>query len=227
MDSTGPSDGDGGHGAMCDEQKLIEKLRAGDVHAFERLVDCYSPGMLRLARLHLRDRFAAEEVVQDAWLSVLRGVGRFEGRSSLKTWIFRILINRAHTRRGRDARMPPLASLQAAERPSAEALLGAWRFLPDGDPRRPRHWAVPPRPWPATPEDGLLGAELRQKLEAAIAALPPGQREVIALRDIEGWSAAEVCRVLGVSEGNQRVLLHRARTKVRRALAAHLTGERS
>lgn len=209
-----------------DERELIAALRADDTGAFERLVERHGPAMLRLARLHLRDRFAAEEVVQDAWLSVLRGVARFEGRCSLKTWIFRILINRARTRRGRDARSLRLASLEALEEPRAEELLGAGRFLPASHPLGPRHWAVPPRPWPKTPEEGLLGRELLRQVEAAIAGLPAAQGQVLALRDVEGWNAAEVCRVLGLSEGNQRVLLHRARTRVRRALAAHLTGER-
>jgi RNA polymerase sigma-70 factor, ECF subfamily len=159
----------------------------------------------------------AEEVVQETWLGVLHGLDRFEGRSSLKTWIFRILTNIAATRAARERRCVPFSALAGRETDDGEASVDPDRFLPPDHDRWPGHWALGPSRW-ETPEAGLLGAEARELLLREIDRLPPAQRTVIALRDIEGWPAEEVCDALKVSEGNQRVLLHRARTKVRSAL---------
>ena len=194
------------------EEDLVVRLRAGDERAFIELVDRYGPLMLRLALGHVRTRAVAEEVVQEAWLGVLSGIDRFEGRSSLKTWIMRIVVNRAKTRGEREARFVPFSSI--GEEPAVDE----GRFLPADHPEWPGHWAVPPEAWP---EDRVLARETLE-VGAAIRALPPRQQEVVVLRDIEGWDPEEVCTALGVSEGNQRVLLHRARSKVRTALERHL-----
>ncbi len=179
--------------------------------------------MIRLALSYVRSRAVAEEVVQEAWLGVFKGLDRFEGRSSLRTWIFRILTNTAKTRAEREGRTVPLSSLGGPDDESAVALD---RFLGDDHPRWPGHWAEPPRRWDGIPESRLLSAETRARIAAAIDVLPPQQRQVISLRDVEGWPADEVCNVLGLSETNQRVLLHRARAQVRAALEEYLENER-
>jgi RNA polymerase sigma-70 factor (ECF subfamily) len=194
---------------------LVAALRAGDEAAFARLVDRYHGGMLRLARAYVSTAEAAEDVVQDAWIGVVRGIGRFEGRSSLKTWIYRIVINRAMTRGGRDARMVPFSSLGPSE-PAVDPA----RFNDAG--RWAGFWCSPPTGGDA-PDQHVLSAEARRLVEDVIAVLPANQRLVITLRDIQGLSAPEACEVLGVSEANQRVLLHRARSKVRTALEGYLT----
>jgi RNA polymerase sigma-70 factor, ECF subfamily len=206
--------------APADEQALIARLRAGDERAFVELVDAHSPVMLRLALGHVRSRCVAEEVVQEAWVGVLDGIGRFEGRSSLKTWILRILVNRAKTRGVREARCVPFSSLGDPD--EDEPVVDPARFLPPDDSRWPGHWAVAPHSWAAIPDDRLLARETIERVGEAIRALPPRQQEVIVLRDVEGWDGAEVCAALGVSEGNQRVLLHRARSKVRAELERYL-----
>lgn len=206
------------------EGQLLEALRSGDEAVFLWLVGRYAPAMLRVARLYVPDRAAAEEVVQETWLGVLQGLRTFEERSSLRTWIFRILINRARTRGRREARSIPFSVLAAQAARSGPAL-EPWRFLEADHPTEPRHWAVPPRSWPRNPEEQLSSDELRDCLDRALAELPLAQRTVLTLRDVEGWTSAEVRNVLDLSETNQRVLLHRGRSKVRRALAAHLTGE--
>ncbi|HXV32450.1 MAG TPA: sigma-70 family RNA polymerase sigma factor [Gaiellaceae bacterium] len=200
-----------------DEREQLAALRAGDERAFVTLVDLHGAAMLRVARLYVRDRAAAEEAVQEAWLGVLKGIERFEGRSSLRTWLLRIVANVAKTKGVREARSVPFSAL-VDDGPS----------VPEERFRGPEerwvgHWASPPEEW-GRPEAELLSAETRSRLAAAIAALPDSQRQVISLRDVEGWSADEVCNVLGLSETNQRVLLHRARTKVRAALDEYLTG---
>lgn len=199
---------------------LLARLRAGDEAAFATLVDRYGPLLRRVARMHVRSEAAAEDVVQETWLGVLRGLERFEGRSSLKTWLVRIAQNRARTRGERDARSVPLSSLASAVDAAGRAV-DADRFLDAGHPRWPGHWAAAPRPW-EMPEERLLGRETLEVVREAIAALPERQAAVIALRDVEGLSSEEVCDALGLSEGNQRVLLHRARARVREALAVHL-----
>jgi RNA polymerase sigma-70 factor (ECF subfamily) len=203
---------------------LVEALRTGDETAFMMLVERYQPAMLRIARMYVSTRAVAEEVVQETWVGVLRGLDRFEGRSSLRTWIFRILINTAKSRGQREARSIPFASLWLPD-PDDERSIDPDRFLPRDHPVAPGHWAVPPAAWESVPEDRLLSKETLEQVARAIEALPPNQREVIRLRDVLGWSSAEVRNALDISETNQRVLLHRARAKVRRMLEGYLTSE--
>jgi RNA polymerase sigma-70 factor, ECF subfamily len=200
------------------EAQLLEALRAGDEAAFAQLVREYQPSLVRVARIYVSTQAAAEEVAAETWLAVLKGLDRFEGRSSLRTWIFRILTNIAKTRAQRDGRTLPFSALQDPGR-VPEAALDADRFLDPEHPRWPGHWAVRPEPWP---EDALVAAETQAVVAEAIEALPPAQRAVISLRDVEGWSSEEVRNALELSETNQRVLLHRARSKVRRALESYL-----
>jgi RNA polymerase sigma-70 factor (ECF subfamily) len=169
---------------------------------------------------YVRDRGVAEEVVQETWLGVLEGLERFERRSLLKTWIFRILTNKAKTRAVRERRSTPFSSFAPGtdEGPSVEPE----RFLDSSHAVWPGHWASPPRSWDDVPERHLESAEVRGVIEAAIAELPPMQAQVISLRDVAGWSSQEVCDLLDLSEANQRVLLHRARSKVRAALERFL-----
>jgi RNA polymerase sigma-70 factor (ECF subfamily) len=191
---------------------LLQRLRDGDEDAFMTLVDKYGPSLLRVAMMYVSSRAVAEEVVADTWLAVYTGLERFEGRSSLKTWLFRILTNKAKTRGVRESRTLPFSS-----------------FVGDGDEEgtavevdrfnRGGAWSAPPR---GVPEERLLAGEARRTVEEAIAALPENQRAVITLRDVEGLSAEEACNVLGLSETNQRVLLHRARAKVRAAFERYL-----
>jgi RNA polymerase sigma-70 factor (ECF subfamily) len=196
----------------ADESARVAALRAGDERAFMELVNEHTPGMRRFALTFVHSPAVADEVVQEAWLGVLRGLDRFEGRSSLKTWIYRIVANVARTRAVREARSAPFSSFGAADdEPSVESE----RFFPDGA------WESPPEPWRA-----VLDSEAREVIERAIAQLPDRQRQVIELRDVEGWGSEEVCNVLELSETNQRVLLHRARSKVRAALEEYFGEER-
>lgn len=195
------------------ERDLVARLLAGDEAAFESLVTDHHGSMLRVARIFLSKPDVAEEVVQETWLVVLRGLAAFEGRSSLKTWVFRILTNRARSRATREARVVPFAELASAEdQGEAEAELER-RFRADG------HWQDPPADWRVHSAEALvLRREAMAHLGQALEQLPPAQRTVVTLRDVDGWSAAEVCATLQISEANQRVLLHRARTRLRRAL---------
>jgi len=202
---------------VSSDEKLVEALRAGVEAAFAEIVRAYNSSLLRVAQIYVGSRALAEDVVGETWLAVLNGIDRFEGRSSLKTWIFRILANRAKTRAQRERRTIPFSALDPGRVP--EPALEPERFRGPEDSRWPGHWAVPPQPWP---EEALLSTETRNKLAEAIEMLPAGQRAVISLRDIEGWSAQEVCNALDISETNQRVLLHRARSKVRKALEEYL-----
>jgi RNA polymerase sigma-70 factor, ECF subfamily len=198
----------GSNATVEDDRALLERLRAGDERAFEALVDRYDGALRRVARTFVRTDSSADEVVQETWLGVVRGLGAFEGRSSLRTWIFRILVNRARTRATRDARSLPFSALETDEGPAVEpAAFGA-----DG------RWVSAPARLDSDPETGLLSAELRQHLQQAIGGLSPDQRAVITLRDLVGLSASEVCDLLELSDVNQRVLLHRARARVRAAL---------
>lgn len=210
--------------ASTDDLELVERLRSGDEAAFMALVERYQPTMLRIARMYVSTRAVAEEVVQDAWLGVLRGLDGFEGRSSLRTWIFRILVNIAKTRGKREARSVPFSSVWAPG-DEADPGLDPNRFLAADDPTSPGHWATPPASWEATPEDRLLSHETLARIGKAIEELPTNQREVIRLRDVLGWTSDEVCNALDITDTNQRVLLHRARTKVRRALEGYLAPE--
>jgi RNA polymerase sigma-70 factor (ECF subfamily) len=185
------------------------------------LVERYSPSMLRIASLYTPSRAVAEDVVQETWLGVLQGLDRFEGRSSLKTWIFRILTNRAKTRGQRERRSIPFSSLADRESEGSDPAVDPSRFIGEDD-RFAHGWASPPTSWEDVPEDRLLSTETLSKVQEAIAQLPEMQRLVITLRDIEGWSSQEVCNFLDISETNQRVLLHRARSKVRKALEEYL-----
>ena len=196
---------------------LVAALRLGEERAFVALVARYQPALLRLAATFVRDRAVAEEVVQETWLAVLGGIDRFEGRSSLKTWIFQILSNRARTRAVRERRSAPFSSLGGAE-DGDDAILDADRFLPEGH-RWVGHWAAAPADWP---EERVLGDETMALVREAIEQLPPRQAHVLVLRDVEGWDSEEVCAALDLTEGNQRILLHRARGKVRAALEQYL-----
>jgi RNA polymerase sigma-70 factor, ECF subfamily len=207
--------------AFADDPALLAALRNGDESAFAYLLDRYGSAMLRIAMIYVPSRVIAEEVVQETWLGVLQGLNRFEGRASLKTWIFRILTNRAKTRGHRERRSIPFSSLEDANTDSFEPAVAAERFLPPDHERWPGHWATMPQRWDNL-EQQLLAQETRAYIDAAILALPANQRSVISLRDIEGLSADEVCGILDISESNQRVLLHRARSKIRAALEPYL-----
>jgi RNA polymerase sigma-70 factor, ECF subfamily len=195
------------------EGGLVAALRAGDESAFRSLIEMYHAMLVRVARMYVSTQAAAEDVAAETWLAVIEGIDRFEGRSSLKTWIFRILTNRAKTRGIREGRSLPFSSLEREE-PAVDAD----RFH-GAEHAWPGHWAAAPATFP---EERLLAGETRDVIERAIAELPPTQRAVISLRDIEGWSADEVCNALTLSETNQRVLLHRARSAVRAALERYL-----
>ena len=197
------------------EAKLVEGLRAGAEEVFMELIRELNPSLLRVARMFVPTAAVAEDVVQETWLAVLNGIDRFEGRSSLKTWIFRILTNTAKTRGERERRSVPFSALDT-EDGGYEPAVERSRFTGTG------HWAVLPRAWP---EDKLLAGETLSVIEHAIERLPQTQRTVITLRDVEGWTADEVRNALELSETNQRVLLHRARTKVRNALEQYLSEE--
>jgi RNA polymerase sigma-70 factor (ECF subfamily) len=207
----------GDPGSREDDSVLVARLREGDEMAFAELIDRYGAMMLRVAQMYVRDRATAEEVVQETWLAVLNGIDRFEQRSSLKTWLFRILTNRAKTRGERDGRVVPFSSL-AGTAEGDEPSVDPDRFL-GPDSRTPGAWAAPPRAWP---EEKVLEHETLGVIRMAIDQLPEAQREVIRLRDIEGWSPMEVADALEISDGNQRVLLHRARSKVRAAIEEYL-----
>jgi RNA polymerase sigma-70 factor, ECF subfamily len=205
-----------GRAVALPDADIVAALKRGDEAVFADLVDAYSPGLMRMARMFIRDRAVAEEVVQETWIAVLRGIDRFEGRSSLKTWIFRILMNTAKTRAQRESRSIPFSATVHDDEPSVDPD----RFL-GPDQRYPGGWMMGPSEW-QTPEEELIQGEMREAILEAIDQLPQAQRAVITLRDVEGFPAEEVTDVLGISDGNQRVLLHRARSKVRAAIEAHL-----
>lgn len=201
------------------DAQVVARLLGGDEGEFERVVAAHHGAMLRFARIFIRKADVAEEVVQETWLAVLRGLPAFEGRSSLKTWIFRILANRARTRATREARVVPFAELAAADEDSAAETELERRFRADG------HWAQPPTDWQVrSPEALVLRREAMHHLGRAMETLPPAQRTVVTLRDVDGWTATEVCAALQITEANQRVLLHRARSRLRRALEEVLGG---
>lgn len=216
--SSAPAPGESPRGARAsaEDTALVKRLLNGDEVAFTGLVEQYHGRLLRLAMVFVSDRASAEEVVQDTWLAVLTGLGSFEGRSGLKTWIFSILTNRAKTRGQRDKRSVPFSALSNQDREDEPAVHPS-RFKPNGS------WSAPPERWDEdTPEGLLLRHETRALVDRTIADLPASQRAVITLRDVEGLGSAEVCNVLEISETNQRVLLHRARAKVRTVLEQYL-----
>jgi RNA polymerase sigma-70 factor (ECF subfamily) len=202
----------------ADEPALVERLRAGDRAAFTRLVGRHGGALLRLASTFLKDRSVAEEVVQDTWLAALDGLDAFEARSSLRTWLFSILANKARNRAAREGRSVPWSALGDGDLAPA---VDAARFRPDG------HWLETHGRWSdEDPERLAAGAQTRAAIERAIAALPEAQRAVVTLRDVEGLEADQICNLLGLSLTNQRVLLHRARTRLRQALAEFMDGAR-
>jgi RNA polymerase sigma-70 factor (ECF subfamily) len=196
--------------AMEPDAELLRRLRAGDERAFVALVERYNGSMLRLASSFVPSRAVAEEVVQETWLALLRGLVAFEGRSSLKTWLFSILVNRARSAGVRESRSVPVAD--------AGPVVDASRFGPSGA------WSVPPEHWIEEAESRVDAAKLAGLLRPAMDGLPARQREVVLLRDVEGLTSAEVCTVLAISEANQRVLLHRGRGKLRQVLETELGG---
>lgn len=201
--------------ALPEEAVIVAGLRAGDELMFTALVRAWSRNMLWLARSYVSTDGSAEEVLQDTWLAVLRGIGGFAGRATLKTWVYRILVNIAKRRGAGDSRMLPSGSMLDDEPPG--------RFQGESDPF-PGHWKEFPQAWPSS-EGGVLAGEARGRIVAALAELPPRQRAVIALRDLDGYTADEVCAILRISPGNQRVLLHRARAALRERVAEYFRGD--
>ncbi|WP_306860982.1 RNA polymerase sigma factor [Streptosporangium brasiliense] len=209
-------------GRLPPDDVVVAALRAGDETMFAALLDTWSRGMLWLARSHVSTNDSAEEIVQDTWLAVIRGIEGFEGRSSVKTWVYRILVNTAKKRGVRENRTVPWSSVFEQERPTVDRS----RFQGVDDPF-PGHWKELPTAWP-TPEGEVLASEVRGRIAAALAELPPRQRAVITLRDVEGCTSEEVCEILEISAANQRVLLHRARAAVRGRLEEYFeTARRS
>jgi len=202
-------------GAERGEDAIIERLRAGDERAFAALVDAHGPAMVRLAERFVGSHAIAEEVAQEAWVGFLRGLDRFEGRSSLRTFLLRIVVNLARTRGAREARIRPFSSFGDDDHPDGPTVDPS-RFLKAGPDAG--HWASDVRPWSRSPAEIVAEETLVAAIHDAIAALPANQRAVIELRDLAGLDGDEVCAVLGLSAGNQRVLLHRARAAVRHAL---------
>ena len=199
--------------AASDEQ-TVAALRAGDERAFRELFARTYPMMKRVARGYVASDAVAEEIVQDTWLAIVTGIDRFEGRSALGTWIFSILTNQAKTHSARERRALPFSCV--APRSAEEPVVDPDRFQKD-DEAWPGHWATPPRPW-QKPERRLLSLETRERLKDGLAELPDRQRLIVGLRDIDGHSADEVCDLLGLSPENQRVLLHRGRSRLRTVL---------
>jgi RNA polymerase sigma-70 factor, ECF subfamily len=204
-----------------DDSALVEALRQGDPDAFATLVDANSRWMMRIALSHVSSRASAEDAVQEAWLSCLRGLDGFEGRSALKSWLFVIVTNCARRRAERDSRSVPFSELarREAERSEPEPLED--RFFADSHPRWPGGWTTFTH-WEGLPEQRLLASEVSARIESAAARLPDGQRTVFLLRDVEGWSSEDVCNALEISGSNQRVLLHRARHAIRADLEDYL-----
>ena len=219
------AEGASGPGASDDDLRTVAALRAGDDAAFAALLDRHGGALQRLALNYVRDRSVAQEVVQETWLGLLQSLERFEGRSSLKTWIFHILLNCARARARKEARSVPFAALGDAFAQTGEPSVDAARFQQPGT-RWSGHWATPPGAWHQGPEASALAGETRNLIGRAIDGLKDTQRAVITLRDIEGFSSEEVCNLLRISDTNQRVLLHRARASVRRALEAYFEESR-
>jgi RNA polymerase sigma-70 factor, ECF subfamily len=207
---------------VTDDIELVAAVREGDEAAFVTLVERYHASLQRLARMYV-DASAVDDVVQDTWIGVLRGLANFEGRASFKTWLFRILVNRARTRAVRNARTIPISAFVQEETETFEYAVDPARFRP-ADDRYPGHWMPLLKPSAdEMPEERLLAGELDALVRTALGALPPAQAEVVRLRDVEGLPSEQVCHLLNLSEGNQRVLLHRGRSRIRAALEAYVT----
>lgn len=194
---------------MSEDAELVLRLQSGDESAFVELIDRFHAPLLRLASTFVPSRAVAEEVVQDTWLGVVRGIERFESRSSLKTWLFRIVVNRARTAGVRERRQTPFD-------PAREPTVPPGRFAPDGT------WADPPAAWAEAAEDRIMARDTVERVRSCLAELPESQRQVVLMRDFEGLPAPEVCLALGLSEANQRVLLHRGRSRIRAMLEQEL-----
>lgn len=205
-----------------EEELLLARLRDGEECAFAELIDALHSKLVRFARGFVRDEAAAEDVAQEAWIGVLGGLRAFEGRSSLSSWIFSITANKAKTRAARDARTASFSALADREASEVEWAVSPDRFL-DSSSEWPGHWAQPPASWGDRPEEHLLQSEMMNELRRIADGLPAAQRAVLFLRDVEGYEPSAVCNILDLSETNVRVLLHRARSKVRGALEAYLT----
>jgi RNA polymerase sigma-70 factor, ECF subfamily len=208
-----------GERLAADDSALVARLRDGDERAFEGVVRDFYPSMLAVARGYTRTRAVADEVVQEAWVGVLKGLGRFEGRSSLRTWVLQIVANIARTRAVREARSVPFSTFEL-DAEQHEPAVEPERFRGPDDPY-PGHWRSYPTDWRTLPERRLISTETLDLVKRAIEELPENQKIVITLRDVTGCSAAEVCDTLGISPENQRVLLHRARARVRARLERH------
>lgn len=220
--ASGPAP-DGDRDSWSTVQARLVSLRSGDESAFLALVSEHGPWMLRLARRRALSEAIAEEIVQESWVAVLRGLDSFEGRSSLRTWIFSIVTNVSSAQFNKEIRSVPFSAYGTE---IAGPSLEAGRFQNASHPE-PGSWLTPPPAWDESPEQSLTTHEAQRTIGSAIEKLPPAQREVISLRDVEGWSATEVCNALGITETNQRVLLHRARSRVRLELETYFGAEAS
>jgi len=201
---------------------IVERLRAGDEATFMMLVEEHQAAMLRIARMYVSSRAVAEEVVQEAWLGIVKGLDRFQGRSSLRTWMYRIVANVAKTRGQREGRSIPFSALAGdQDEPAVDP-----EWFQAATERFPGGWRTFPDDWRGIPEERLVAHETLARIGRAIDALPPLQAEVIRMRDVLGWTSQEVRNALDLSETNQRVLLHRARSRVRREVDAYLMEER-
>jgi RNA polymerase sigma-70 factor (ECF subfamily) len=205
-------------GVAASDEQTVAALRSGDERTFRELFERSYPMMKRVARGYVRSEAVAEEIVQDTWMAIVTGIDRFQGRSSIGTWIFSILTNQAKSHSARERRAMPFSSIP---QPGAdEPVVDADRFQKD-DEAWPGHWATPPRPW-QKPERRLMSLEARERLKEALAQLPDRQRVIVGLRDVEGVTAEEVCELLQLSQENQRVLLHRGRSRLRAVLEEYI-----
>jgi RNA polymerase sigma-70 factor, ECF subfamily len=208
--------------ASREDAALFERLRNRDESAFLEIVQRHHGALVRMAQSFVNNRAVAEEVAQETWVAVLQGIDRFEGRSSLKTWIFQILINRSKTRGVREARCINFSGMSDVNSECRYSSVDPSRLLSSDDSQNPGGWASQPQQWDMTPEQQLLSQECQSFIEEAIASLPELQKEVITLRDVQGWDNEEICGLLGITEANCRVVLHRARSRMRQALESYL-----